>query len=563
MTPEFFTSHYGTPPDSLWQTRAKLFSTEFHNASPTTDSIFRAHPSNNLHAHLPWFNLEYYEIKAAFEAMQTRASQHHKNWLIQRDLAIGKMRTNVCSANSPYSLKATYRVVQNRCVGTALAFKLSKVAKNTDEFAATLLEALLKTQTSTENNAVRQALKAHNVPVREFDPAPKVFYDAIPTKHPLHYLHDPHVSEDDTTMLAYTQSLDKLRRNIQTRIKPGRYLAKFYPELTSDQIKKVAENWQPVLATLQFKENTDPHGWTTVYAEGPYSCMRGESCVEAYARPGNHLRLAYLEIEDKIVGRCIVRTDKMEYIRAYPSPDGVDDTLLHNQMVALLEAAGFSAGNMNGISINTWEGDDGWVAPFIDYKNGGTQSASLNYSTPLPGQTPDYFTIEQGGDYELDQTSGYCQGGTCCNHCGDRMRNGEGTCVASDEEVCEYCLDHHFIYAHGRRGQDYYPNDDVIYCESDGQHYLESALGHHGISYCDQANGYYHLDDLVFCDYGRFEGDYVLAEDAKELPEGWCLASEYEEVLEEHFPDEFAEEFPEEDGGEVATEIKPELALAA
>ena len=82
-------------------------------------------------------------------------------------------------------------------------------------------------------------------------------------------LHLAHVSEIDPTQVAFTPDENKLLRNVQTRMKPGRYLMKFYgpesenPVLTEAQCKQWADRWAASLlpVELKFIPNTDPDGW--------------------------------------------------------------------------------------------------------------------------------------------------------------------------------------------------------------------------------------------------------------------------------------------------------------
>ena len=106
------------------------------------------------------------------------------------------------------------------------------------------------------------------------------------------------------------------------------------------------------------------------------------------------------------------------------------------------------------------------------------------------------------------------------------------------ESICTDCLNDSYMYAYGRRGQDYYPNDDVIYCETDGEYYVaDYAADYHDIHKCPIRYGWYHVNDMVAITVGECEGEYVYHEEARELPDGeWCTRDEYDDLLEEHTP---------------------------
>jgi hypothetical protein len=57
--------------------------------------------------------------------------------------------------------------------------------------------------------------------------------------------HFVHVSTHDPRMIAYTETADKGRRDIQTRVKPGKYLKRYFGDMLSDdQIREWAEKVQ-------------------------------------------------------------------------------------------------------------------------------------------------------------------------------------------------------------------------------------------------------------------------------------------------------------------------------
>lgn len=537
-TSTFFTSMM-VPEPTLWKNRATLFNTWYHCQHTEDGPLFRSYREYGLdahaNAHLPWYNSEYYDISSDFGAMRTRAQVHHKNYLIRFDIAKAKFRGNL-------ACHAVYRTPNPKFkeYGLQIAHKLHR--KSEDEIADLLLKTFRNPRSEIEAKILVKVAERHDIPLVKRHPngLPHTWKILDTSADKLHDLHDPHISEEDPKMVAYTQNVDKLRRGIQTRCKPGRYLAKFYPDLDSDSVKKLAESFlaNSQVGELKFIENDDPDGWERIYADGPKSCMQGESCVTAYARPGNHLRLAYLEADDKITARAIVRSDKMTYVRVYPSPNSDEESWLHTKMTEMLESAGYSHGSLNGICLNTWEMDDGWVAPYIDCGNGGTQSADLHRSSPqLEGQTQHYFVITSSGDFELDTTSGVVDDSECCDECGGRTHEDRMSYIErEDRHVCDHCLQNNYTYAYGRRHQNWYPSEEVIYCESDGEYYYVETLNYHDIGQCYLSGNYYSQDELVLCSYGSADGEYVHVDDVKELPNGeFCLYRDYDGVMEEHF----------------------------
>src|SRR5574337_326098 len=83
-----------------------------------------------------------------------------------------------------------------------------------------------------------------------------------------HYARQTHVSVDDPTKLAFTENLDKLERDIQTRMKPGRFLQRYFSDVLSEQeIREWAHKWERMNTPPEvlFIESDDPAGWEEVY----------------------------------------------------------------------------------------------------------------------------------------------------------------------------------------------------------------------------------------------------------------------------------------------------------
>lgn len=330
---------------------------------------------------------------------------------------------------------------------------------------------------------------------------------------PYGFYHDVHQSEEDPTQIAYNRTIDGIRRNIQTRTRPGKYLSQFFSDVLSAQEIKYWAERQVAAATcvseLKFIENDNPDGWVDVYANGPQSCMRGMDAVRVYAHEGNGLRLAYLESNKEIVARCIVvdatNDDEVKgWIRIYAREQRWDTS-----MKSMLAAAGYEEQtNLNGVKVQLIEArSGGFVCPYIDRGNGGDQTVSFD--------EPGDFMLIGGGDWDAAVTGGTVNGGETCDNCQeDGFSEDDMTYVESTEErVCQHCLDHHYTYAYGRRYQDYFPEGDCIYCESDGEWYHQDAYADRDIVYLEDRDAYYHIDDCVCCDVGTHEGEWVHVDD--------------------------------------------------
>lgn len=116
-----------------------------------------------------------------------------------------------------------------------------------------------------------------------------------------HYSHFPHISRIDNVLIAYTPNPDKGDRDLQTPIKPGAYLRKFFSDiLTIDEINR----WASAVTLPNYKLNftTDAAIIADIYHQCARACMShtnstysatvGVHPTEVYAN--GPLALAYL-----------------------------------------------------------------------------------------------------------------------------------------------------------------------------------------------------------------------------------------------------------------------------
>ena len=368
-----------------------------------------------------------------------------------------------------------------------------------------------------------------------------------------YWLHCCHVSTDDPMMLAYTQSGDKAVRDIQTRVRPGRYLQQFFSDVLSEKdIRYWAERQQALAdnSDLHFVPNTDPDGWEWVYehASGFTSCMQynhptsrylasglhGDNHpVRVYCHPKNDLALAYLGDKQhsdsgRVYARAIVNQDTKTWVRLYG-----DSRIEH-----ALTAKGYSGdGDLSGQRLRCIDNPvgTGYLMPYLD---GDTTRVSQRYDR-ITGE--DYFLVDEDGEYDAQNSNGIMEGEpqATCPCCGGSCDEDDMTYVEDrGESICNNCLNDLYTYAYGRQWRDYYPNDDVIYCETDGEHYFaDYASEYHSLYECPIRYRWYHVDDMVAITVGKYEGEYVHRREARELPDGeWCTCDEYDDLVKEHTP---------------------------
>lgn len=326
-------------------------------------------------------------------------------------------------------------------------------------------------------------------------------------KYPHHFIH---ISEEDPLQIAYADSIDKLIANRFTRTKPGRYLTKFFDDvLSEDNIRRWSERVQALAAPaeLAFIASDDPDGWARVYRDGPSSCMQGENCVRVYAHDKSVLRLAHLVQGTTIKARCIVREDTKEYLRVYPNTDGSENNKWHMSLREKLEALDYTHGDMEGVLLDCVEASSsGYVCPYIDSGSGNYMSASR-----VVRDGKSYLLLSRDGDWDAQNTSGVVNERQCeCPECGDSYDNDDDFQYIEyrGESICEHCVNNNYTYAYvSRRHQDFVPCDEVIYCESDGEHYARDCANDAGVYECEVSGDWYAMDDLCQTSRGLVHTD--------------------------------------------------------
>lgn len=265
--------------------------------------------------------------------------------------------------------------------------------------------------------------------------------------------HFIHQAKDDATMVAFTASAEHGHNDRQTRLRPGRYLARFYPNLPETDRQRWAEiAVKP--AELQIATSADDIETIYRHAIGFQSCMGPDKHTRFTVHPtraygDSDLAVAYLGPMKGATARCIIWPDKKRFTRVYG---------LSAPLIAVLEAAGYvSSSNLIGARLRAIPCDNGYLMPYLDCNS---SSASLDGG---------YFILGRG-DFSTRETCGYVtdeEQGTC-DHCEDRYAVDDLT-----DGLCESCLNERCICE--RCNNAFFDDDGHSYCRSceDDRSYCE------------------------------------------------------------------------------------------
>lgn len=329
--------------------------------------------------------------------------------------------------------------------------------------------------------------------------------------------HYTHVCLSNPALLAYTADEDKGARDIQTPIKPGRYLTKFFGAvLTERQIAHYAR-WQATgirtseytsEATYALRFASTSEDIVSVYMRGPASCMdrrnfSADDCpVRVYA--AGDLQVAYLEHIDtgKIVGRALVWPEKSVCGRVYPTDhswamDGFASDEDSRDAAAGLEArlAGLGyifprdGASFEGARILRVRTGQSYVMPYLDGDWGVSDIGSGSFV-----MTEDY-------EHDCNRTDGLLEepeeeeDRETCDRCEDELYSGASVTVSGGTESwCEGCRERRAFYCEG--SEEYYSIAGCASVEVDGSTYSRDYAENY-LSTSDYSGDFFTGDEVA------------------------------------------------------------------
>lgn len=202
-------------------------------------------------------------------------------------------------------------------------------------------------------------------------------YDRAPSWFPSvskYSEHFAHISNDNPLFIAYTPDAEKGKADRQIKLKPGKYLKKFYSDYYDDNaIAELATRWAAEMTPPDLLIATTADEIERVYLEGPNSCMSydlnrfteyGTPFHPARAYAGGDLQLGYIERDGRITARVLIWPDKKIAGRIYGDKE---------RMAKALKANGYISGPdtignyyFEGARISRYPVHTGFVMPYID-----------------------------------------------------------------------------------------------------------------------------------------------------------------------------------------------------
>lgn len=334
----------------------------------------------------------------------------------------------------------------------------------------------------------------------------------------------PYVAVSDPTRLAFSRNAQHLATDRQTLTTVPRYLKRHFPMLGDHVIRDLALYTN----TPEFRFFDDLQSIVAIVELTPgYSCMKG--FVEAEAKqfwqsredfdaedspicvysPKLDWRMAAKLVNGYPVSRALVH--KGSFVRSYLE-SGADNNRPDPELESWLETQDVRKKSAwpYGTPLAKVSGVNGDWFPYLD---GNRQDVS---------EERDYYTVVDRGEYRCKHTDGTAedQQRCTCDRCGDRCDEDSVQYVETeDSTICDDCIDNHFVWVNGNRGDGYYIRSSEA-LEVNGDYYNAEDLPDDIICLAD--GDYAHIDDAVYCEYA---GEYYLNEDAV-----------YLEDRKEHYP---------------------------
>jgi len=355
----------------------------------------------------------------------------------------------------------------------------------------------------------------------------------------------PHVSETDSTRLAYTRDERAGHADRQTVTTVGKYLTRHFPTLPDHVVRNLVALYS---AGDSCKLVHTMAEMLHHLFNGPSSCMTRDMevrCADGVRRhpyqvydPKYGWHMAVRMFNGETVGRALCMSDgnTKYFVRSYRRAENYSPA--DEQLEAWLVSQGYEKQSRwdDDDKLAYYEVDRGDIlAPYID---GGTQAVSL-YG--------DHLRIDRNGEYDCSQTGGTASGGgsETCEDCGDRFADGDGYWVGVNGElahICSSCCDNEYTYVYGRR-QDMYFVHSRYAIEIGGHYYDEDYLSDNDIVALENGD-YADMDNCVMVgdDWYLFEDervcrpedsdDYWLTEDCWQCEESGCWYTDSTESVE-------------------------------
>lgn len=305
----------------------------------------------------------------------------------------------------------------------------------------------------------------------------------------LHFAHI--VMADGVPMVAFFQSEKHGEAGRLTKMRPGRYLTRYFgTALKNEEIEGLTADVTVQAGALDVRWTQDADEIETIYVNGPRSCMSYPArdyagpCHPVRVYAGPDLAVAWLGEQDDATARAIVWPERKVYGGVYGDV---------SRMRRLLEEKGFTKGSFRGARIRLIEADCGEIVmPYLDIADEAAADEAAGV-----------VILGHCGEVETSNTNGVSDSNRAtCDRCGDREPADEMSYIEDvGESWCEHCTDHYSNYceySHQRIA------GNTVEVHRSGSRWTitiaEDSLSDYGAVYVEDRGEYWHEDSVFCCD---------------------------------------------------------------
>lgn len=342
-------------------------------------------------------------------------------------------------------------------------------------------------------------------------------YYEVPQNFPRQYGTGVHLSTLDDKLLAFYPTKRNIIDDIPQRIKPGRYLKKYFPTMTDDEVRIMTAK---VLAGTELQLFDTGEDIIRLYMELHHSGVVA-SCMSK-TKWKIHPLMVY---DNSDVGLAVMFQGGEPKARALFNKNNKQYPMIYGQwekMKVLLDKNGFEHGDLDGAKIKRIPigNGNGIVMPYIDGHR--KLDRSENNSTKVD-VFEDHCVISKHGAYaaneyeraaidvtgsraiydndpgsdEDDEDDSYCD----CEHCGDNVHEDSTYWISyGDIRVCESCYENEVIELRqqGTRSTVSALNERN-FIEINERYYEDiAAVEYWGYHWSDYHDEYVHEDHAVY-----------------------------------------------------------------
>lgn len=330
---------------------------------------------------------------------------------------------------------------------------------------------------------------------------------------------------DGQAFVAFTENMDKRKRDVFTRIRYGKFLTKFHPEIKNEEVKRLVAEFEYAHGTPpELKIGETAEDFVHAIKDGPSdSCQAnkfysdGKFHFQGHAHPAicyasGDIQVAWIEDNNgAVTARALINKEKKYHSRPYGDTDRIDRQLAN---------AGYEkrSGALIGCRLLCIEdlNENGWLMPYVD---AGTASGGGSLHAEREN---DYWVLCT--DNGIDTYCGYEKKGvtdTCeeeeeeedpeyghCNRCGEGLFYEDDYVFSEHEDAtyCTSCADRywvHAIVAAGRNrnshGYDYVNSDNTTYIDCLNESAWDDCISELGVVCDSHTDKWIFFEDAVLC----------------------------------------------------------------